>query len=657
MAKTKKTAAEPTKPPEQAPEADRLALWRSRIARARKLREDWVQKYEVERGERYFLGDQEGRERGVFNFTGATIRTKRPNLLFSAPRFYVRPRAGRAMPTLERVAATGEGVLATIADREDHLAYVARLGVHQAYFRIGVLKVCYDPTLVENPRKGEPMVATTDGGEPVMDAAGEPVPLRSPTTGAVLTEPDTVLTDDVYRWDWVDAAAMLLPDEGPDRTKWTWIGEEITVPLEAAKRDPRFKHRKDSLKANTNRRGDTATGGRRRTSVAAAEESEDFFRYVEVYDYEAGRLLIDADAQEADAFLVDEPLPDWIERDPYALLVLGEPIVGPEPSPWPVPVVRDWLPIQDDQNVLRRMVSEGAKRSARKILHEKATFPDQDEATKALQSPIDMEAAEVRDLLRPPVMLVAPDVNPAVYKGVGLADQTWRLVTGQTGARQADPDGETATEAGFAERAADIRDAADQALVATWLAMAGRKMFQCVQATLTVDLWIKLRTASDSEVTEYLTRVYHLPPEVLSAAPQVKDLLRHRLGDERWLRITREQLAFEADVTVAPGSTRPKNLDAERANWLKFLSALGAAPQLALSRELLGRTMRMFDMEDPRLLDELVALAERMVQVNATQAGRAQGGASQGAPPATNGAMGGSLSTVLAGAQAGRPQA
>jgi len=649
----RKTPPRVKKPPEQKRAAARRERWRARIARARKLREDWVTTYEVEKGERYVLGEQEGRERGYFNFTRATIRTKIPSLLFSAPRFYVRPRAGRTQPVVERTAATGEGVLATIADRGAHLKAAARLGALQALFRIGVLKVCYDPTLIENPRKGEPIVATTDAGEPLKDAAGEAVLLRDPETGAVLTEPDEILTDDVYRWDWVDAAGMLLPDEGPDRSKWTWIGEEVTLPLDEAQRDPRFTHR--TLHANTDRRGGLDPG-RRRQPFTAGPEPEAVFRYVELYDFQAGRLLIDADGQDEDAFLADEPLPDWIETHPYALLVLGDPIIGPEPSPWPVPVVRDWLPIQDEQNIRRRQISEGAKRSARKILFEKGTFPDADEATKALKSPDDMEAAEVVDLSRPPLMLVAPDVNASIYRDVVLLDQAWRVITGQTGARVADPDASTATEATFVERAADVRDADDQDLVTTWLATAGQKMFQCIQMTLTVGLWIKLRSAADQELTEYLTRVYRLPKATLEATPGLRELLRHRLGDEQWVHVTREQLAFEADVTVAPGSTRPKNLAEERANFLKFLGVLGQAPQLALSRELLRRVMKMFDMDDPRLVDELMALAERMVQVNATQAGREQGGASQGGPPATNGAIGGLLSTVLAGAQAGRPQ-
>lgn len=139
------------------------------------------------------------------------------------------------------------------------------------------------------------------------------------------------------------------------------------------------------------------------------------------------------------------------------------------------------------------------------------------------------------------------------------------------------------------------------------------------------------------------------------ALPGLKDAFKQRFGAQRWVSVTREDLIFEAEVTVSPGSTRPKSLDAERRAWLDFLRILGAAPQLALSRALLDYTAAKFEIEDDRLLDELTALAEKMVNVNANQAGRNQGGQNPGA-----GGVGGSngnvtdvQSAILAGVTGG----
>jgi len=210
----------------------------------------------------------------------------------------------------------------------------------------------------------------------------------------------------------------------------------------------------------------------------------------------------------------------------------------------------------------------------------------------------------------------------------------WRIITGQTGARLSDPDKGTATEASFVERAAGLRDADQQKAVIRWMSEAGRKMFQCLKATLTLTMWVQLREMNDSEFTQYAQRVYGLDPMMLKTLPGLKEAFRERHGTQKWLQVTREQLQFEADVTVVPGSTRPRNLDTERSSWMEFLKVLGAAPQLALSRELLRYTAEKFEVNDERLLDELTALAEKMVSVNANQAGRT-GGSSNGAGAGT----------------------
>jgi hypothetical protein len=636
----------------------KFTRWQARIAAARKAREDWARAYQVEQAERYYLGRRsEGDDAPFFELIEPTVRAKRPNLLFSAPRFYVRPKAGRLAPALERVAAAGEGALDAVATRERNLESQGRLAVTQALFRLGVLKVCYDPRLVPNPRAGQPIVETDDGGQPVIDPATQlPVAVTDPETGEPQVEPDEVVTDEVYAFKWVDAATMLLPDEGPDRTRWSWIGEEVTVTLGEAKADPRFKRHAEHLRSNVSSR---KPGEAVKVQPSLEADPEDaLFRYTEIYDACARERLILADDQAKDVeFLVEEPMPDWIERDPYALLALGEPIMGPEPSPWPKPVVKSWLVPQDEANTNRKLLTEGSKRGARKVWYNDNAFKDAEEAFKFLQSPDDMEGVEVQGKPGQDFgVFDVPSVNADVPKALLMIDQFWRVVTGQTGARLSDPDADTATEASFVERAAGVRDAEDQKLVEAWLGEGGQKMFRCLRATLTLDTWIKLRGASDGEVVEYLTRVVGLPPEVVQATPLVKALVRSRLGEAQWTRITRSDLDFDADVTVAPGSARPKNLDAERNAFLKVLSIIGQAPQLLMSRELTQRVLRYFEMEDPRLLDELQQLAQLMVQLNAKQAGREQGGASQGpAGPEGNGAMGGGLSAVLAGANAGSP--
>jgi hypothetical protein len=642
VAKRKRAKAAPTETP---PGVSTMDVWKRRVSRAVEMRKDWARKYAVEKTEQFFLGDQETAV--VYNHFAATIKTSRPNLYFQTPKFFVRAHPKSAEPVAERTAAIGEGVLEAIARQDDHLETAGNLAVFQSYFRVGVIKICYDPRMEPNPQAGA-VIYQTAAGEPVKNPeTGESVPVINPMTGKPLTEPAEVLTDEVYRWRWVDAANMLLPDEGPDRSAWTWIGEEVVVRLEDAKNDPRFSEAvRAKLRANASSR---TKPDDRSTSTRRSEDAEELLRYNEVYDIRGKCWYAWADGQddpEAGDFLVDgEPFPSWIDNDPYAILVLGDPIIGPDPNSWPKPVVHDWLPVQQEYNIRRAQINEGAKRSARKVIYAEGAFAEEEEARKALQSPHDMEAAKATDINKVKVLEVPP-LSMDIWRDLPALQTDWRIITGQTGARQSDPEGVTATESTFTERAAGLRDADQQKAVIRWMSEAGRKMYQAVKATLTTSMWISLRDITDSELQQYAQRVYQLDPMMLKAFPGIKEALKERFGTEKWQQVTREELQFEADVSVVPGSTRPKNLDAERRQFLEFLKTVGAAPQLLLSRELTRYTAEKFEIHDERLIDELVALAQQMIAVNSNQAGRSGasggGGGTTASPEIMAGATGGS---------------
>lgn len=634
-----------------------LARWRTKVARAQKVRRDWEVDYDVEKGERYFLGRQGDTGRGdkstVFNHTWATIKTQRPNLFYTQPKFFVRPKPGRIAPVQERHAAVGESVLESIGGQEHNLKHAASLAVLQNYFRIGALKIVYDPRMEPNPQAGESIYEVTDDGEPMLHpVTGMPIEMRDPRTGRPMREPDEVMTDEAYRYEWVDATNMLLPAEGPDRSKWSWVGEEVVVPLEDAKEDTRFKkaHRPLLVANEGKRKEKTVT-----TRLAEADSREDeFLRYFECYDLKAKRVRIWADGQEFDDFLMDDPLPEGMEDHPYALLLGWTPILGPEPSPWPMPHVRPWLDIQREYNIRRQQITEGCKRSARKGIYWEGSFANADEAVKMLQDPQDMVFAKGDSPQMVPQILDTPNINQDIWRDIPLLQADWRLITGQTGARLANPGSDTATEASFVERAGNLRDADMQDAINDWLSEAGQKMLQRVRATLTLDLWIKLRGFSDDEFKKYVERVYGTAVLMsIDFLPGLKEIFRDRFGQQKWQRVTRELLQFEADVSVVPGSSRPRNLEVERSQWIQFLQIIGQFPQLALSRELLRETAAKFEYISERMLDELTALAQQMVQINATQAGRTQGGAAQPGGGGTDGTamLGNLLASVTGGRQ------
>ena len=607
------------------------AIWSQRVARARQIREDWTRTYQVEQCEQFILGQQ--REKGdrgiVLNHLLASLKTIRPTLFYQHPKFLVRAKPGQAPPAQERQAAIGEAVLEAIAAQQQNLKQAGDLSVWQAFTRIGVLKVIYDPALVPNPKAGETIVVTDADGQPVLDPETQaPMQLRDPATGGLILEPEDVLSDEVYRWAWVDAANMLLPDDGCDPSQWGWVGEEIVVPLAEAQRDARFpKALRSRLVANVAAPSARGRSGRPKSD---SQELEPQLRYLEVYDYETRRQKIWAEGQADEEFLVDRPVPAGVEKDPYALLLGYTKIMGPEPSPWPLPYVYPWLDAQREYNLRRQQIIEGAKRSARKGWYTEGAFTDEDEAVKALQSGEDMIFAKVTDK-NAIGMLEAPNLNPAIYNDVSLLIQDWYRLTGLPASRLGASGGDTATENIILDRNSSLRDSEMQSAVNLWLAVAGKKMLQLVTATLTLKLWVKLRGFNDKEFQSYAQQVYGLPPEALHFLPGLKESFMAQFGEQEWRPITREALAFESEVEVVPGSAKPRNLEVEREQWMKFLQMIGQYPQLALSRELLRETAAKFEHIPERMLDELTALAQQMVQINANQAGRTQGGQSPGA--------------------------
>lgn len=598
------------KPDELKSDKELLNKWRTRVTRAKRLREWWEREFQVELCEKFFLGKQlrTTDQSHVVNYFFATVKAVQPNLFFTNPRFLVRPQPGKERSVKHDLqAAVGEGLLTSIAKQDFNLERAARMGLQQAFFRIGVLKVVYAPQLSPNP----------DAGQSITDELGRPIAI----------EPDLIVDDDVYRFEWVNAKNMLLPDQGPDPIRWTWLGEEVVVSMEEARNDQRFpQHLRDKLKPNEKeqqrlRGGSGGTGHER-----FEDDTDGLVRYFEVYDLINKNHFIWVDDQDFDdEFLVKEPTPEGIEDHPYAILLGWTPILAPDPIPWPFPHTLPWLDLQNEYNIRRQQITEGSKRSGRKIYYDESTFANPDEAIKAMKSSRDMEGVQLTSTDRPPVTLPDPDLPVGIYNDIPMLINDWRVVTGQTGARLTDVERTTATESNFVERAASLRDVDMQQAVGMWLATAGKKMLQLVSQTMTLSRWITIRGMDDSELKRFAQEIYGIKPEVMDLFPGVMEIIKARFGETKPLEVNRETLEFEASVDVTPGSQRPRTLAEERKDWLELLQIFGQFPQLAMSRELLAETASKYEFINERMVDELQALAKQMIEINANQAGRNQG--------------------------------
>lgn len=625
---------------------DKISLVRNRAAAAKQLRDSWQTKYRLEELYDRFYGDVKdfafSDSEGDFflvNKFWPTIKTLMPSLFLQNPSFNIRSKDEARSPESVLKAKMAEAGLKAIAEQEHHLEFSIRLALLQSFFSIGIIKCSYDPRLIPNPRSGEEMLERTPGGTPILNENQQVIPLLGPD-GRPMVEPAKVVDDETYRWNWINGDKMLLPDSGPDHLRWPWIAEEVTVLLEDAREDTRFpSNLRSQLRSNSSGMNDRFSEMRPNMGVFSDDSRDEFLTYIEMWDIRRRRQMIWVDGQTFSdtQFLLDRPYPEGVEEHPYAILGGYTPIIAPRPSPWPLPHTFNWLGLQKEYNIRRHQMMNAAKRSARKVYYDQSTFPDADQAVAALQSQQDMEAVMVNDQNKVPVVQVDPAASPNIAQDVAFIDSDWNRTTGVSSARSGGGRGRnTATETVIENSSGEARDLDMRHAVNIWLTVCGSKMLQLLRGTLTLGMYVKMRGASDTHYLNYVARQYGPDfAQNISQFPGVRAAFDQQFGDDRWQVMTREELEFEADVSVAPGSARPRNMENEKQDFFQLVQLLGAVPILTQSRALLNRVSDMFDFIDTAMIDEILAAGQKATELEQIKAGRTQGG--DGRPAAEGG--------------------
>jgi len=623
---------------------EKIMLLKNRVETARRVRKDWQRKYSLEELYRYFYSDMSSLVMGaessmMINKMMPTVKTVIPSLFLQNPTFVVRSMVENSDATSVLKAKMAEAALKAIADQEHHLEFSIRLAILQSFFSIGVLKTIYDPKMIKNPRAGEVMYQREPSGIPVVDPAGEPIEMED-DDGNPVVEPDTIVDDETYRWDWVNGDKMLLPDYGPNHLRWPWIAEEVTVLLEDAREDERFpENLRTQLKSNTAALEDSDDMFIPITAEdQMSEHKDDYITYVEFWDIRKKRQLIWVEGQTFSntQLLIDRQIPVAIENHPYPLLLGYTPIIAPKSCPWPMPYVYNWLPLQKEHESRRRQLSVGAKRTARKIFYEDGSFENENDAIGFLQSSEDMQGVKVSSLDRLPQVHADPILPQNIAQDMNLLEADWAFETGVMGSRTGGRNRGTDSvyDSKVAVSAAEMRDLDMRHAVNVFLESSGKKMLRMLKATMTLSMYVRLRGTSDTHYKTYVAKVYG--PEVaqnLEQFPNLRYAFDEHFGENKWLELGPEDLDFEATVTVAPGSARSRTMESEKQDFFQILQVLSSAPILTQSRALLNRIADMFEFFDVSMIDEILAASERANQLEQMKAGRMQGNDPGGGPP------------------------
>ena len=639
---------------------EQIALFRNRVSLARQIRDNWRQRYKLDRLYELYLGDvaeavlQDNSimsDTFTVNKTLPTIKTVIPSLFLQNPVFIVRSKSENTDGRSVLKAKMAEAALRSIAEQEHHLEFSIRLALLQSFFSIGVLKTVYQPKMIKNPRAGEIMLNRDEAGLPIIDEASGMAGEMLDADGAPMIEPDFIPDDETYRWDWVNGDKMLLPDSGPAHLRWPWVAEEVTVLLEDARDDDRFpKELRTQLQSNASSLDDSGlsslNGSLDGTYMPQTEgmgrHQDDYLTYIEMWDIRKRRQIIWCEGQTFShtRFLLNRETPESVEHHPYSLLLGYTPIIGKKSSPWPMPHIYSWLPLQREHNIRRRQLTNAAKRTARKVIYEEDTFPDHDQAVAHLQSSEDMQGVKVTSLDRPPRVLEDPPLASNVAQDLSILEIDWNFVTGVSGARTGGRNrgADSVFEARTQVQSGEMRDLDMRHSVNVWMTTAGRKMLRLIKSTLSLGMYVKMRGASDSHFQAYIARVYG--PNMarsLSEFPNLRLQFDQDFGSDKWLMLSPEDLDFEADVTVAPGSARPRNMETEKQDFFQILQILGSVPILTQSRALLNRVADMFEFFDIAMIDEIMAASQKANEIEQMKAGRLQGGGGSTPQQAANG--------------------
>lgn len=564
--------------------------WSERVARAKKVREDWASEFRVEMGRAYFEGHQNpgypDSEWITVNKIYAHLMAQLPLLYSIDPYFYVKLKKSynidpTAIAEYEQRGRIRQAYLNYLKGELD-LKPKARLGILDAHFEYGVMKVRRASSWKKHPQAGEPIL--NEDGKPLSDASGP------------LVYPDSLPIDERYELTRIHPCDFLWDeDAGPLEDSWSWVAQHLTMSKREALENPSYKN--SAVKAVTPKdREGKAKGkisGIVNSVVKRGSEDEDLFIDVwEIYDIKKHEFLVFA--EDGKELLMDpRSMPAGIESHPFAVLRF----TLRDKSPYPVPPVSPALDPQKEYSLSRSRLLTHRKRFNRKYECVVTKFEDPDIEIAKLENGDDGTIVRV----------IAPGaVNPIADAPL---DQQNLLelqalnndlieIFGTPGAARGVADADSATEASIMDKRLEVREGDRLSMVVDWVLDVARKLDQLVQTHIDRDEAVKI------------------------TGPQ----------GESW-QVVREQdyedIAGEFEYSVNVGASQPRLPDIERAQWIAFMSQVVIPfPHILTAPSVMKRMAEMFHIEDDAALEEFRAMGEKIMTGQLPMPGGQGGGPS-----------------------------
>jgi len=616
--------------PKRLPEQDEVPVWRRRIERSKAHRKD--QEPVWNNNENSFLGKLYPDEANwnpadpwvCIEKVFSSVRAELPTLLYQNPRWAITPKK----PIMEggvdiswEKARSKELWLQHVWDECQGNKHT-RVAIVAAKLALGVAKVGYYPVFADDETRGEFLLDemgnyVIDGrtglpalaqGDYARDDDGQIV--TDPETGVPLLNPGRLLHERFFV-EFVNYRHMLFDPEGGNvfEDSHRFVIEEWVRPLNEVKADPRYKEAvRKGIKANA-RVGakpgiDNPTEGLNpfypsaapSSSAEAIADDEGRVRGYDIYDLQNRRYLVLADSIENNAsndrYLLDQPMPAWMEHGPYAYLKFNE-----VPGQWYQKTdIEGMAKVELEYNTTRSQMMRHRNQSRARYLEVEGQAFIDDEQRELFVSGEDGQLVKVRDVnaVQP---LRKDALDGSYFQAVPNILQDFNEVSGVPGEARGVADAETATQASILSEGSSIRnsDRRDNQ-VQQFLAEIGELLLRSGAANADSDLWAKIARPNDP-----------IPFD--------------------WQQISPTDLQGEFEIEVAVGSTQPKNSPMRLQMYERILGAIGQYPFLMSSPTLMSRLFETIDLTDPNLIQEIQQIGQQMMQAQTAPTGSDPGAA------------------------------
>lgn len=586
---------------------DLQKTWEERIARAKKVKEQWMSDFKVQMGRDYFEGRQNpgypDAEWITVNKIYSHLQAQLPILYSMDPYFYVKlkksynplsaeetlemQKTGQPPPKIAEMEARGRGRQAMLnyLKIELDMKPKARLGIQDAHFAFGVGKSRRASDLKKHPHAGEPIKG--DDGEELKDEA----------TGKPLTYPNELPVNERYELSRIDPDEIIFDeDAGPLQDSWKWLAQRLRMTKQEALDDPRYnKAAVKTIKGKKRKAEDDQKKGiisSLVSKVTGEKPEEEFVDIWEIYDLKACEMLaLGEDAEE----LVMKPrsLPPGIEKHPFSFLRF----TLRDKSPYPIPPIYNAIDPQKEICLARSRWMTHRKRFNRKYEVDVTRLDSEEEISK-------LESGDDGTIIRKrgggPVVDVIQDA-PLDQQGVleiQALDNDIVEALGTPGNARGVANADSATEASILDNRLEVREGDRMSMVVDWVLDMARKLDMLVQYHIEEDEAVKIM------------------------GPQ----------GTMWQTIKKtdyDEIQGEYEYSVNAGASSPRLPEIERAQWIAFWSQVVIPfPHILTAPQTMKKMAEMYHIEDDAMLEEMRQIGIKMMQGALPMPGQTGGGPS-----------------------------